>query len=143
VAISSFDLEKQAVLKLKNFSLAFGVQLFKALGDESRLRILNVLFHKGELSITDLELIMDFTQTKTARLVGLLKNASLIQSRRIDHWVFYKVKEEASELLGTLLEFMERESPFQSDLSNCDALSTNRELSINKLAMKQYKPDLS
>ena len=85
---------------------------------------------------------MDFTQTKAARLVGVLKNANLIQSRRVDHWVLYKVKEEAIELLGQILEYMEKEAVFQSDIFTCEALSSNRELSINKLAMKQYKPDL-
>jgi ArsR family transcriptional regulator len=142
MGIPAFEAEKFSSLKLKNFSLPFGVQLFKALGDESRIRILHILFHKGELSITDLELIMDFTQTKAARLVGVLKNANLIQSRRVDHWVLYKVKEEAMELLGQILEYMEKEPVFQSDLFTCEALSSNRELSINKLAMKQYKPDL-
>jgi len=133
--------EKTPSLKLKNFTLSFGSKLFKALGDESRLRILHILFHKGELTITDLELIMDFTQTKAARLVGILKNARLIESRRKDHWVFYKVMEESSELLGNLLEFMEKEPILQKDLYTCGALNSNRELSINKLAMKQYKPN--
>ena len=142
MGITTFESEKVSSLKLKSFSLPFGVQLFKALGDESRIRILHILLHKGELSITDLELIMDFTQTKAARLVGVLKNANLIQSRRENHWVLYKVKEEAMELLGHILEYMEKEPIFQSDLFTCDALSSNRELSINKLAMKQYKPDL-
>jgi ArsR family transcriptional regulator len=141
MGIPSFEAEKITSLKLKNFTLPFGVQLFKALSDESRIRILHILFHKGELSITDLELIMDFTQTKAARLVGVLKNANLIQSRRVDHWVLYKVKEEATELLSQILEYMEKEQVFQSDLFTCEALSSNRELSINKLAMKQYKPD--
>ena len=136
-----FESEKSTSLKLKSFSLSFGVQLFKAMGDESSLRILNALFHNGELSITDLELIMNFTQTKAARLVGILKNANLIQSRRVEHWVLYKVKEESAELLGEILEFMEKEDVLQKDVFTCAALSSNRELSINKLAMKQYKPN--
>jgi len=138
--LTALESEKAKNLKLKSFTISFGIQVFKAFGDESRLRILNVLYHKGELSITDLELIMDFTQTKAARLVGVLKNANLIQSRRDDHWVLYKVKEEAMELLGQILEYMEKEPIFRADIFTCDALSSNRELSVNKLAMKQYKP---
>jgi ArsR family transcriptional regulator len=69
-------------LRLKNISLSSGTQVFKALADESRLRILNLLLFKDDLSISDLELLLDFTQTKTARLMGILKGAGLIQSKR-------------------------------------------------------------
>jgi ArsR family transcriptional regulator len=138
--MSILGMEKPPSLKLKNFTLSFGVQLLKAMGDESRLRILHLLFHKGELSITDLELILDFTQTKTARLVGILKQANLVQSHRNDHWVFYKVKEEAIEILRFWFEFVEKEAVLIKDISNYEALNSNRELSINKLSLKQYKP---
>lgn len=132
--------EKSAVLKLKSFSLSFGTQIFKALGDESRLRILFIMLHQKELTISDLELILDFTQTKTARLMGILKNAGLVQSKRKDHWVFYNIKEEAYDLLNDLLLFMEKDPQFQEDLALCKVLATNRELIVNKLALKQYKP---
>jgi len=132
--------DKGSALKLKSFSLAFGTQVFKALGDESRLRILFLMLHKEELTITDLELILNFTQTKTARLMGILKNAGLVQSKRVDHWVFYKIKDEASDILRDLLLFMEKEPQLQNDLALCRVLESNRELTENKLEAKQYKP---
>ena len=98
------------------------------------------MFYKEELTISDLELILDFTQTKTARLMGILKNAGLVQSKRKDHWVFYRIKYEASELLSELLLFMEKDPRFLEDLALCKVLETNRELIVNKLALKQYKP---
>lgn len=100
-----------------------------------------MLLHREELSITDVELILDFTQTKAARLMGVLKNASLVESRRKDHWVLYRIKEEAIELIRDLMGFMEKESQLLKDRSLAEVLSTNRELSVNKLALKQYKPD--
>jgi ArsR family transcriptional regulator len=132
--------EKQNVVKLKSFSLLFGTQLFKALGDPSRLRILNLMIHNHELSITDLELILNFTQTKTARLMGILKNANLVQSRRVDQWVLYQIKDEANDLLNVLMEYLQKEPQLIQDLSHCQVLNSNRELSINKLAAKQYNP---
>jgi ArsR family transcriptional regulator len=134
------ETEKSPFLILKSFSLAFGVQAFKALGDESRLRILYILLQFEELSITDLELILDFTQTKVARQMGVLKNARLVQSRRVDHWVLYRIKDEAVELLSGLLVYIEKEPQVQKDKAICEALSTNRELSVNKISLKQYKP---
>ncbi len=135
--------EKAPSLILKSFSLPFGVQAFKALGDETRLRILHILLHFEELSITDLELILDFTQTKVARQMGVLKNASLVQCRRIDHWVLYKIKDEAHEFLNGLLTYIEKEPQIQKDKSICEVLHSNRELSVNKISLKQYKPQQS
>ncbi len=131
---------RSPTLRLKNISLASGTLVFKALADESRLRILNLLLFKEELSISDLELILDFTQTKTARLAGILKTAGLVQSRRQDYWVFYKLKEEAVELLEGLLELMDKDPVFQKDIRACEVMESNRELMINKLALRQYKP---
>jgi ArsR family transcriptional regulator len=131
---------KLPVLRLKNISLASGTLVFKALADESRLRIINLMLFREELSITDLELILDFTQTKTARLMGILKTAGLVQSRRQDYWVFYKLKEESVELLQDLIGLMEKDPIFQKDIRSCEVMESNRELMINKMALRQYKP---
>jgi len=131
---------KLPVLRLKNISLVSGTQVFKALADESRLRIINLMLFREELSITDLELILDFTQTKTARLMGILKTAGLVQSRRQDYWVFYKLKEESVELLQDLIGLMEKDAIFQKDIRSCEVMESNRELMINKMALRQYKP---
>jgi ArsR family transcriptional regulator len=52
-------------MKLKNFGLTFGEQIFKSLSDQARVRILHLLLKNGEMTISDLEHILDFTQTKT------------------------------------------------------------------------------
>lgn len=137
---SLIETGKLPVLRLKNISLASGTLVFKALADESRLRILNLMLFREELSITDLELILDFTQTKTARLMGILKTAGLVQSRRQDYWVFYKLKEESVELLQDLIGLMEKDAIFQKDIRSCEVMESNRELMINKIALRQYKP---
>ena len=41
--------------------------VFKALADEARLRILNLLFRTGELCVCDIEATTGFTQTKVSR----------------------------------------------------------------------------
>jgi ArsR family transcriptional regulator len=127
-------------LRLKNISLSSGTQVFKALADESRLRILNLLLFRDDLSISDLELLLDFTQTKTARIMGILKGAGLIQSKRQDYWVLYSLKEEAAELLEGLLELMEKDPVLQKDIRACEAMESNRELSREKIALRKYKP---
>lgn len=133
------DSEKPSTLKLKSVNLAFGAQIFSALGDVSRLRILNLLYHRQELSISDMEVILEFTQTKVARLMAILKNAGLVQSRREYHWVLYQIKEEALDFVGDNLEFIQKDPILLKDLAWCDHMRSNRELSIVKLENKGYK----
>lgn len=132
--------EKFSNVKIKKFGLAYGAQLFKALGDTSRLRILHLLYQMPELSISDLEVILEFTQTKVARLMMLLKNAGLVQSRRQDYWVLYQIKEEAGELIGFLIAHIQKDPILLSDLAACENMASNRELSVIKLAGKLYNP---
>lgn len=119
--------------------MSFGAQLFKALGDSSRLRILHLLYSQPDLSISDIEVILDFTQTKVARLVILLKNAGLVQSRRREQWVLYQIKDEASELIGYVMDFLQKDPVLQDDLANCQNMASNRELSRIKLNERFYK----
>lgn len=131
--------EKSTTLKLKSVSLAFGAQIFSALGDVSRLRILHLLYHRDALSISDLEVILEFTQTKAARLMGLLKNAGLVVGRREYHWVLYSIKEEAMDFIGYNLDFMQKDPILLRDLAYCDHMRSNRELSVVKIENKGYQ----
>ena len=66
-------------------------KLFRALADDSRLRILNLLFQAGELCVCDLESILGFTQTKVSRHMGYLTRAGLTQDRKCGKWVLYSI----------------------------------------------------
>ncbi|MEQ9414704.1 MAG: ArsR family transcriptional regulator, partial [Cyclobacteriaceae bacterium] len=54
-------------MRLKHFNIDLGAQIFLSCSDTSRLRILNLIMNNGEMCISDLERILDFTQTKTSR----------------------------------------------------------------------------
>ncbi len=120
-------------MRLKHFNLEFGVQVFKAFSDESRVRIINLLYHNREMCISDLELVLEFTQTKTSRHLIYLKNAGLSVSRKVDQWVYYSLKEEALELIYSLLQYLEKDHSLQQDRETYRILYSNRELAVNKL----------
>jgi ArsR family transcriptional regulator len=65
--------------------------VFKALSDEARLRILNLLFRTGELCVCDIEATTGFTQTKVSRHLSYLRNAGLLDSRQQGLWMLYKI----------------------------------------------------
>lgn len=127
-------------MRLKNITLSFAEQVFKALSDASRLRMLYLLHQKKEMCITDMELILEFTQTKTSRHLTYLKNAGLISSRKVEKWVFYRIKDDVYSMLSQMLKFFSKDSVLQKDIETYDVLFSNRELSINKINQGTYQP---
>ena len=126
-------------MRLKKFSLGVGSQLFKALGDESRIRILHLLYANGEMCISDLELILDFTQTKTSRHLSYLKNSGVLNFRKVDQWVFYYIKDEVAEIIEVIFGFMEKDRQLRKDLANYKVMKSNRVLAISRIEARRYK----
>src|SRR5688500_1309012 len=126
-------------MRLKNFNLLLGSQIFKACADESRLRILNLIFTNGEMCITDLEKILEFTQAKTSRHLIYLKNSGILSFRRYNHWVFYQIKDEVYEILKQIFQFLRKDQQLQKDQQLYQTLYTNRELAMNKVRIEAWQ----
>ncbi|SIS81991.1 ArsR/SmtB family transcription factor [Belliella pelovolcani] len=126
-------------MRLKNISLSYGMRIFKALSEEPRVRILHLLMQNKELSISDLEHILDFTQTKTSRHLIYLKNAGLVGSRRVDQWTFYYILDEAIEIIQQVFKFIQKDINLIKDQEVYHILFSNRELAINKIQNNPYR----
>lgn len=120
-------------MRLKNFSLPFGGQIFKALSDEARIRIMHLLYKNKELTISDLEHILDFTQTKTSRHITYLKNSNIVNARKVDQWVFYGIREEVEDIISQIFTFLNKDSVLQKDQELYEILKSNRELAKNRV----------
>lgn len=125
-------------MRLKKFSLPVGAQVFKALSDEARVRILNLIFQKEEMCISDLEHILDYTQTKTSRHITYLKNSGILNVRKQDQWVFYFVKDELKDIIKQIFTFFDKDLVLRNDIETYNTLFSNRELAINKLEKKTW-----
>jgi ArsR family transcriptional regulator len=94
--------------------------IFKALSDESRLRILTLLLQRGELCVCDIEAATEFTQTKTSRHLSYLKRVGLVNVRRDGLWMHYSVRmpkqQEARMLLNCVSKILEHNTILQGDL---------------------------
>ncbi|MEM6736064.1 MAG: metalloregulator ArsR/SmtB family transcription factor [Bacteroidota bacterium] len=126
-------------MRLKNFNLSYGTQIFKSFSDDSRTRIIHLLYRQEELSISDLETILDFTQTKTSRHITYLKNAGLVTFRKHDQWVFYSIKEEGYDMISQIFEFLSKDSLLQKDLETYNTMNANLALAKNKIEAKNYR----
>lgn len=123
-------------MRLKHFNIDLGAQIFLACSDTTRLRILNLILNNGEMCISDLERILEFTQAKTSRHLIYLKNSGILSSRKVNQWVFYLIKDEVLDILKQMLEFLKRDPVLQHDLQIFQTLFTNRELALNKLKIR-------
>ncbi|WP_394339309.1 ArsR/SmtB family transcription factor [Methanosarcina sp. UBA5] len=69
------------------------VDILKALADENRLRILNIL-RNGELCVCDIETVLGIKQSNTSRHLNRLKVSGIITSQKKSKWVYYRLKDE-------------------------------------------------
>jgi len=63
-------------------------RLFRALGDETRLRIVALLAH-GELCVCHLQDALGLPQPTVSRQLAILRAAGLVEDRREGTWVYY------------------------------------------------------
>ena len=133
------------MIRLKTVDIQKGSEILKAFSDESRIRILNLILVNDEMCISDLELILDYTQTKTSRHLSILKSIGLLKYRKVDQWVYYYINETYSDILKQLFKLFGKEPQLYKDLIEYRTLYANNELAIRKqhIRKKIYKvPDL-
>jgi ArsR family transcriptional regulator len=80
-------------------------QLFRALGDGTRLRLLALLQH-GEVCVGDLVVALELPQGTVSRHLATLRRVELVEARRAGAWVFYRLswKCGAGTALGQVVE---------------------------------------
>lgn len=85
-------------------------RIFKALADETRLRIVALLLAEGELCVCDIMAALQLPQSTASRHLAYLKNTGWVDDRRAGVWMYYsiskstdKVQKELAPLLAKLL----------------------------------------
>ncbi len=81
------------------------VDIFKALSDETRLRILSVLLN-GEMCVCEIEDCLSLTQSNASRHLTVLRNAGILSSRKCAQWAYYKLSEDFSGKDKELFDYL-------------------------------------
>ncbi len=82
--------------------------VYRALGDETRLRIVALLVH-GELCVCHIEKGLDITQPNASRQLGILRAAGVVDCRREGTWVYYFLSPANHDLVAKQLAFLTTE----------------------------------
>lgn len=81
------------------------VQVYKAMSEEMRLRLLMLLTY-GELCVCDLMAIFGEPQSKVSRHLAYLKHSGLVKSKRVGVWMHYSLQAPLDEVSGAQLGFI-------------------------------------
>jgi ubiquinone/menaquinone biosynthesis C-methylase UbiE/DNA-binding transcriptional ArsR family regulator len=99
------------------------LRYFKALSDETRLRLLNILRFR-EFNVQELTGILDMGQSRISRHLKLLQDSGLIESRRDGLWSFYRAidRDPGRRFSDSICYLFEDQSIYQKDLETAAAL---------------------
>ncbi|HTZ93770.1 MAG TPA: metalloregulator ArsR/SmtB family transcription factor [Streptosporangiaceae bacterium] len=80
-------------------------QVFKALGDPVRLRLVSLIGARqgGEVCVCDLTSAFDLSQPTISHHLKVLREAGLIESERRGTWVYYRLVPAALDRIAGLL----------------------------------------
>ncbi len=91
------------------------IKAMKALSDETRLRILNVLIER-ECCVCEVMQALDISQSRASRNLGILQEAGFLRTRRDGVWIVYSVDWQATNRYAIYLARLLRDSPVSGEL---------------------------
>jgi ArsR family transcriptional regulator len=101
--------------------LAGTASLFLALGDKTRLRLLN-LMRDREICVSSFTGTLGHSQPLISRHLAYLRNSGLVEARRDGKWMHYRVAagldENTNRLLAELFKWMENQEGLRLDRQN-------------------------
>jgi ArsR family transcriptional regulator, arsenate/arsenite/antimonite-responsive transcriptional repressor len=121
------------------------LKIMKALGDETRLRILNLL-NKDELCVCEIERIMEINQSNASRHLNKLTTTGLIKYEKRALYVYYKINNDILDEFSFLRDFISLElnkiekcnvdlvklEKYKSSGMSCDDLRAGEKCTANK-----------
>ena len=115
--------------KILPSSMLDKARVLKALGDETRLRIIGLLTH-GELCVCDIMTVLNIPQSTVSRHLAYLKNTGWIDGKRKGAWMYYALNEDDTEpkqsLLEPLIESFRNDAIAQRDQSALELLPSEK-----------------
>jgi ArsR family transcriptional regulator len=83
------------------------VKAAKALSDETRVRILNLLLER-ECCVCEVMQVLEISQTRASRNLNILHDAGFLKMRKEGLWAYYSIDtQQSEEYLSFLLKAVE------------------------------------
>ena len=112
-------------------------EMFKVLGVETRIRIIELLKSRGPLGVKNIAELVGITPAAISQHLKILRQAGLVRSERTGYWIPYSINEEALEDCQRIL----------NEVCTCGCKGTGK-IRDNKLSseslesLRKYKKEL-
>lgn len=94
---------QSSIADVNEYGVRSLTKLFRALGDETRLRIVALLSH-GELCVCHIEKALELSQPNVSRQLGILRAAGIVDARRKGSWMYYALAAQEHESVKAMLD---------------------------------------
>jgi len=91
------------------------IKATKALSDETRLRILNVLLER-ECCVCEVMQALDISQSRASRNLGILQDAGFLSARRDGTWIVYSLDWQTANRYAASLAKLFKGSPISNEV---------------------------
>ena len=79
-------------------------EMFKVLGVETRVRVVELLKSKGPLGVKNMAEVLGITPAAVSQHLKVLRHAGLVRNERRGYWIPYWIDEEALENCRRMLD---------------------------------------
>jgi ArsR family transcriptional regulator len=108
----------------------------KALSDETRLRILNVLLER-ECCVCEVMQALDISQSRASRNLGILQEAGFLRTRRDRVWMVYFVDWQATNRYASYLAKLLKDSPVSNEVLAQDKERLKHAVRVGTTALRK------
>jgi ArsR family transcriptional regulator, arsenate/arsenite/antimonite-responsive transcriptional repressor len=83
-------------------------ELLAAMSDPTRLRLLSLIAHNGEICVCDLIEVTDLPQPKVSRHLATLRHAGWVTDRREGQWMHYSIAGPRTDTHRSLVSLVKK-----------------------------------
>ena len=95
------------------------IKAIKALSDETRLRILNVLLVR-ECCVCEIIQALEISQSRASRNLRILQDAGFLKTKRQGVWIIYSIDWDTANRYAASLAKLLRDYPIDSEVLSQD-----------------------
>ena len=112
------------------------IKAMKALSDETRLRILNILLQR-ECCVCEVMQALNISQSRASRNLGILEEAGFLKARRDGLWIAYSIDWEATNRYATSLTTLLKDSPVSNEILEKDKERLKHTVRVGPTALRK------
>jgi ArsR family transcriptional regulator, arsenate/arsenite/antimonite-responsive transcriptional repressor len=105
------------------------LEIYKALCDENRLRMINLLMYK-ELCVCEIEAVLGLSQSNASRHLNKLKTSGIVISKKHSQWSHYSIDPDFishnSKLFEHLKEKFSEQELYANDIVQLEHMEINK-----------------